>query len=64
VFDYPPFYKVQIALRGFGFSVREDMKANATSFSLSWRTSAGLSFVDDRSVNGNGMRTIFPFNCV
>lgn len=48
----------------FGFCVLEDMNTATTSFSPSWRTSAGLSLVAVRSVNGKGMSTIFPFSCI
>jgi len=40
----------------------EEMNVTTTSFSPSNRTSAGLSFVVVRVVNGKGMRTILPFN--
>jgi len=48
---------------GVGFRVSlEEMNATTTSFSPSSITSAGLSFVVVRFVNGKGMRTILPFN--
>jgi len=40
----------------------EDIKATTTSFSLSSSTNAGLNLVVVRFVNGNGIRTILPFN--
>jgi len=38
------------------------IKATTTSFSLSSSANAGLNLVMVRFVNGNGIRTILPFN--
>jgi len=44
--------------------ILEEMNATTTSCRVSSNIRAGLSFVVCRSVNGKGMRTIFPFTYI